>query len=148
MSSENTSSSLGEQEFSDVQPLCVSLVFCPKQRLCFRAGCQPSPFLLRSFPAVPEHLQQRGGDMPTMVLSETRGLWLCWVVRGGIRWPMRLSAKAQSLTRPRILTLDPSTQGPGTDAVCERSAVSWALKLLVISVVPDRNVLLSSTRSS
>ena len=30
------------------------------------------------------------GSLPTMVLSETRGLLLCWVIRGGIRWPLRL----------------------------------------------------------
>src|SRR5205814_9537875 len=28
-----------------------------------------------------------------------KGLWLCWVVRGGIWCPVRLSAKAHSLTR-------------------------------------------------
>ena len=30
--------------------------------------------------------------VPTMVLSETRGLRLNWVIRGGIRWRMRLDA--------------------------------------------------------
>jgi len=36
-----------------------------------------------------------------------KGLWLCWVVRGGIWCPVRLSAVAHRLTRLRILTLEP-----------------------------------------
>jgi len=28
--------------------------------------------------------EQKWSQLPTMVLGETRGLWLCWVVRGGI----------------------------------------------------------------
>jgi hypothetical protein len=34
--------------------------------------------------------QEPDGTVPTMVLSETRGLQLSWVIRGGIRWPLRL----------------------------------------------------------
>jgi hypothetical protein len=33
-----------------------------------------------------------GGEVPTMVLSETRGLQLDGVIRGGIRWRVRLKA--------------------------------------------------------
>src|SRR5436190_16568457 len=39
-----------------------------------------------------------------------KGLWLCWVVRGGIWCPVRLSAVAHRLTRLRILTLEPDAQ--------------------------------------
>jgi hypothetical protein len=44
--------------------------------------------------------------LATMVLSEARGLWLCWVVRGCIRCPVRL-AKFAALSRKWILTLEP-----------------------------------------
>src|SRR5664279_5548468 len=62
-----------------------------------------------------------GGILPTMVLSETHGLgaalWLCWVVRGGIRWPMRLGAfSTLSLTRPGYSPSNPSAQNPSTIA--------------------------------
>src|SRR5277367_4587502 len=51
-------------------------------------------------------LQAAGWRWPTMVLSETRGLWLCWVVRGGIRWPLRLCApKPAQDTHPRTRAL-------------------------------------------
>ena len=42
--------------------------------------------------------------VPTMVLSETRGLQLFWVVRGGIGWPMRL---IQAYPARWILSLEP-----------------------------------------
>ena len=38
-----------------------------------------------------------------MVLSETQGLLLCWVVRGGIQWEVRLFR----LDFSGILTLEP-----------------------------------------
>jgi hypothetical protein len=38
-----------------------------------------------------------------MVLSETQGLLLCWVVRGGIQWEVRLFR----LDISGILTLEP-----------------------------------------
>src|SRR5260370_38197869 len=49
MSSENTSPSLGEQEFSDVQPLCVPLVFSPSS-VCVSArdASQAHFFCVRS----------------------------------------------------------------------------------------------------
>ncbi len=49
------------------------------------------PPALRS--SVSNACRQRAGNVPTMVLSETRSLWLYWVVRGGIRYGVRLSAK-------------------------------------------------------
>ena len=52
-----------------------------------------------------------GWQLPTMVLSETRGLWLFWVVPGGIRWPMRLRLARRDLERfQNGYTLQPSCQ--------------------------------------
>src|SRR5215469_2453627 len=45
--------------------------------------------------------------MSTMVLSETRGLWLFWVIRGGIGFTRRLAAKGTCLQALRMLTLEP-----------------------------------------
>src|SRR6266566_1937081 len=52
----------------------------------------PGPSVAAFFVPCGSACKQRGGNVPTMVLSETRGLWLCWVVRGCIRWPVRLIA--------------------------------------------------------
>jgi hypothetical protein len=52
-------------------------------------------------------LQAAGWRLPTMVLSETRGLWLFWVVRGGIRCPVRLRLVRRGLNPAWILTLEP-----------------------------------------
>ena len=88
-----------------------------------------------------------------MVLSETRGLQLSWVMRGGIGLQWRLGAEAHKspLTSEEILSLDPSVsrrtplptakddpQGDGRDSRSE------TLKLLAVSVVQRRNGLLSS----
>src|SRR5215467_6562379 len=45
--------------------------------------------------------------LSTMVLSETRGLWLSWVIRGGIGLSQRLSARGTGLQSIGILTLEP-----------------------------------------
>src|SRR5437016_1150532 len=41
-------------------------------------------FLFVTTPSGSETDKRSGCQVPTMVLSETRGLWLSWVVRGGI----------------------------------------------------------------
>src|SRR2546425_9975348 len=41
-------------------------------------------FLFVTTPSGCETDKRSGCQVPTMVLSETRGLWLSWVVRGGI----------------------------------------------------------------
>src|SRR5437899_11951186 len=41
-------------------------------------------FLFVATPPGSEADKPSGCQVPTMVLSETRGLWLSWVVRGGI----------------------------------------------------------------
>src|SRR5437660_10402454 len=67
---------------------CAVLARSPRHPL----SRDPGPSAVHSSCRGGAPASQRGGDVPTMVLSETRGLWLCWVVRGGIRWPVRLVA--------------------------------------------------------
>ena len=82
-----------------------------------------------------------GWRLPTMVLSETRGLWLCGVVRGGIRWPLRLKApKPAKDTHPRTRALELPLELRDNAAPAE----DHALKLPVASNVPRRTLLLSS----
>jgi hypothetical protein len=45
--------------------------------------------------------------MSTMVLSETRGLWLFWVIREGIGLTRRLGATGTRLQAIGMLTLEP-----------------------------------------
>jgi hypothetical protein len=45
-------------------------------------------------PSVLKPAKQNGGQVPTMVLSETRGLSLFLVVRGGIGFLERLGAQS------------------------------------------------------
>ena len=52
----------------------------------------PNPQSFALFRAASSRLQAAWWQLPTMVLSETRGLLLCWVVRGSIRCPVRLCA--------------------------------------------------------
>jgi hypothetical protein len=47
-----------------------------------------------------------------MVLSETRGLRLSWVIRGGIGFTRRLSARGTGLQAIRMLTLEPERLTP------------------------------------
>src|ERR1700680_1388997 len=49
-----------------------------------------------------------GGALPNMVLSGSRGLQLDWVIRGGIRWRVRLSG----LTRERYSPSNPRAERP------------------------------------
>src|SRR5712671_2850644 len=79
-----------------------------------------------------------------------KGLWLCWVVRGGIWCPVRLSAKAHSLTRLGYSPSNPehSENDEPIERVPNVVRSACALKLLVLSVVPDRSVLLSSRPSN
>ena len=70
--------------------------------------------------------------MSTMVLSETRGQWLFWVIRGGIGFTRRLSAKGTCLQALRMLTLEPErlknrlattrTRSPEMDGTVPRDA--------------------------
>jgi hypothetical protein len=94
-------------------------------------------------------LQAAGWRLPTMVLSETRGLWLSWVVRGGIRCPMKLRLARRGLNPAWILTLEPERSV--AIGRCDHSALpraSHALKLLVTSNGPRRTLLLSSRSSA
>jgi hypothetical protein len=99
--------------------------------------------------------QEPDGTVPTMVLSETQGLQLSWVIREGIWCLLRLGAcllrlgalRLPRLTPPKILTLEPERRR--TENIrrhgtweCRGSAT---LKLLVSSDTWDRALLLSST---
>jgi hypothetical protein len=85
-------------------------------------------------------------SVPTIILCETRGLWLFWVVRGGIGLTRRLGASlsVQSLMSDWILSLEPSaaeSNGPPPrhDNLADHLS-SATLKLLAASVVLRRNV--------
>jgi hypothetical protein len=59
-------------------------------------------------PSVLKLAKQNGGQVPTMVLSETRGLWLFRVVREGLGSAVRLGARGtQRLTFQLRLALEP-----------------------------------------
>jgi hypothetical protein len=59
-------------------------------------------------PSVLKPAEQNGGQVPTMVLSETRGLWLFRVVREGLESTERLGAGGtQRLTYRLRLALEP-----------------------------------------
>jgi hypothetical protein len=85
-----------------------------------------------------------------MVLSETRGLWLSWVVRGGIGFGLRLGAiSTLGLPSREILSLEPERlKNPiGTAGLIpeeEADSVPKTLKLLAFLIVRRRNTLLSS----
>ena len=97
--------------------------------------------------------KQTGCQVPTMVLSEARGLSLFRVIREGLGSAVRLGARGtQRLTYQWRLALEPERlrsrtdhrpekfQGDGTD--CRET-----LKLFVVSDVGRRTKLLSSKRS-
>ena len=89
-----------------------------------------------------------------MVLSETRGLQLCWIMRGGIGSAWRLGAEAHkspnfwldTLPRSERLKRNPTATAKDDPQGMETDSWSETLKLLVASVVSRRNVLLSSRR--
>ena len=59
-------------------------------------------------PSVLKPAKQNGGQVPTMVLSETRGLWLFRVVREGLESAVRLRARGTSCLTSRLrLALEP-----------------------------------------
>ena len=88
MSRKNASPrALEGEEFVTSSPgaqLRVMLRSAGRRAGSWKIGCIFSASLLPSRSASKRH----GGKRPTMVLSETRRLQLCWVVRGGI-WCLR-----------------------------------------------------------
>ena len=99
--------------------------------------------------SVPDAGKQSGCAVPTMVLSEARGLSLFLVIRGGIGFLERLGARStSSLTALWILTLEPERlQNQRPSPEMNRGMDSpQTLKLLAVSNVRRRNVLLSSKR--
>src|SRR5437879_6797519 len=98
MSRENTSPlphGDGEGRCLASSPVCGSVVERGVARY-------PGPSVAAFFVPCGSACKQRGGNVPTMVLSETRGLWLCWVVRGGILWP-RSEEHTSELQSPMYL---------------------------------------------
>jgi hypothetical protein len=63
---------------------------------------------LRRSPSVPKPAKQNGGQVATIVLSETHGLWLFRVIREGLGSAVRLGARGtQRLTNQLRLALEP-----------------------------------------
>ena len=86
--------------------------------------------------------KQNGGQVPTIVLSETRGLWLFRVVREGLESAVRLSARGTScLTSQLRLALEPeclenptttTREDPGCGGLGQRhSSCLWFQMLAV-----------------
>src|SRR5579859_5858120 len=76
----------GRERFSDIQPLGCGCPVIFAERSRWYEGCQE--FLLIGLGDVVQPVRFSSNavaKVPTMVLSETRGLRLYWVIRGGIR---------------------------------------------------------------
>jgi hypothetical protein len=126
------------------------LAWCPRDSVFPSQRFHP---VAVTTPIVFETHKQGGCRVPTMVLSETRGLWLFRVVRGGIgstrgarctghagpNLSGGYSPSNPSVSRTRLATT-------GNDPEMERARCE-ALKLLVVSGVRRRNELLSSRGS-
>jgi hypothetical protein len=96
-------------------------------------------------PSVLKPAKQNGGQVPTMVLSETRGLSLFRVVREGLESTLRLRARGTSCLTSRLrLALEPECLENPTATAREdpRDGADsiGTLKLLVISDTGRRNV--------
>src|SRR5579864_8351060 len=68
-------------------------------------------------------------DCSTMVLSETRGLQLSSVIRGGIGWEWRLGTSLR-LTFPWILALEPSVSRRTRLATAKEGSPKWMERTL------------------
>src|ERR1017187_7585005 len=106
MSRENTSPPAGKEKFSCIQPPAI-------HRGCFFAealfaSIRTSRFHCICSAFIPSWLRLPSSAVSTMVLSETRGLWLCWVVRGCIQCLLRLAAYLPD----GYLPSNPSAQRP------------------------------------
>ena len=132
--------------FLGIQPLPAT----PRQlRIVLFASPRISGINWRSFGLALSADKQLGGSMANH--GSIRGsrlgaaLWLCWVVRGSIWWPMRLIR----LSRLGYLPSNPCAQLSNLRTSGLQLPDSWwcALMLLVASDVPLRTSLLSSTES-
>src|ERR1700682_5650484 len=131
---------------------------------CARFGAQPgtavwifSPSgfhrMVATTPVCSETDKRNGCQVPTMVLSEARGLSLFRVIREGLGSAVRLGARGtQRLTYRWRLALEPEClknptgHRPESFQGMERTPVT--LKLFVVSDVGRRSRLLSSRRST
>src|SRR6202051_4185929 len=99
--------------------------------------------------SVPDADKQTGCARPTMVLSEAFRLSLFLVIRGGIGFLERLSARSTRLTGLWILALEPERLENYPAVIRDELGTDsrQTLKLLVVSNIRRRNQLLSSRRS-
>ena len=107
---------------------------------------------LRRSPSVLRPTSKTGCQVPTMVLSEARGLLLFRVIREGLGSAVRLGARGtQRLTSRWRLALEPERLKNPTDHRPENfqgmGRTRETLKLFVVSDVGRRTRLLSSKRS-
>jgi hypothetical protein len=107
---------------------------------------------LRRSPSVLRPTSKTGCPVPTMVLSEARGLSLFRVIREGLESAVRLGARGtQRLTYQWRLALEPERLKNPTDHRPEnfqgRGRTRETLKLFAVSDVGRRTRLLSSKRS-
>jgi len=107
---------------------------------------------LRRSPSVLKPTSKTGCQVPTMVLSEARGLWLFRVIREGLGSAERLGARGtQRLTSQWRLALEPERLKNSTDHRPENfqgmGRNPETLKLFVVSDIGRRSLLLSSIRS-
>lgn len=146
MSSKNTSPLAGRVCFLASSPCCSSDTASSAR--CSRVHAFPV-HTWRSFGFALSANKQLGSSMANHgSIGGSRlgaALWLCWVVRGSIWWPMRLIR----LSRPGYLPSNPCAQHLylRTSGLPLPDFVVSALMLLVASDVRLRTSLLSSTGS-
>ena len=99
---------LENRSLSDIQPLSLSLAAEVRSSLVVFISVLRRRSIAEAAQAWRWPLANHGS-----IGDSRRGaaLWLCWVVRGSIWWPVRLGAGgARSLTRPGYLPSNPSAQ--------------------------------------
>jgi hypothetical protein len=127
-------------------------VRCTADRGCLDFLCQRFSLCFVTEPVNSETYKQNGCQVPTMVLSEARGLSLFRVIREGLGSSKRLCVRGtQRLTYQCRLALEPERLRNRLTAA-EKSFQGMkrtpeTLKLFVVSDVGRRTKLLSSKRS-
>src|SRR5947208_6691662 len=122
MSRENTSPlphGDGEGRRLASSPVCGSVVERGVARY-------PGPSVAAFFVPCGSACKQRGGNVPTMVLSETRGLWLLL----GCPMGHTVARETHCLTRPGILTLEPVRSAAGRSHASVKLARSFGAERL------------------
>jgi hypothetical protein len=88
----------------------------------------PAVFIscLRRSQSVLKPAKQNGGQVPTMVLSETRGLWLFRVIREGLGSSVRLSARGRTAPNFTAETRSRTRVSGETDGHRQRKSPGWS----------------------